>query len=45
MPLIIDSNEAIKEQVTEAYEYRVQGFFKKPMSIEKQAEMCYNSKL
>ena len=36
---IFVSNEATTDQVTEAYEYRVQGFFKKPMSIEDQAEM------
>lgn len=39
MPFIFASNGTTKEQVAEAYEYRVQGFFKKPLNIEEQAEM------
>lgn len=39
IPFVFASNTANKEQVAEAYEYRVQGYFKKPLSIEEQAEM------
>lgn len=39
IPFIFASSEISKEQVTEAYEYRVQGYFKKPETIENQAEM------
>lgn len=39
IPFIFASTEISKEQVREAYEYRVQGYFKKPETIEKQAEM------
>lgn len=39
IPFVFASSEISKEQVTEAYEYRVQGYFKKPETIEEQAEM------
>jgi DNA-binding NtrC family response regulator len=39
MPFIFATNITTIEQIAEAYEYRVQGFFKKPMNIEEQAEM------
>lgn len=39
IPFIFVSSYITKEQVKEAYEYRVQGYFKKPETIEKQAEM------
>ena len=37
IPFIFFSNSATSEQVLEAYDYRVQGYFKKPMSVEEQA--------
>lgn len=37
MPFIFVSGGASKEQVSEAYDYRVQGFFEKPKSVEEQA--------
>lgn len=39
IPFIFASTGASKEQVTEAYDYRVQGYFKKPATTEEQAEM------
>jgi len=39
IPFIFVSSEATNEQIKEAYYYRVQGFFKKPDSIEGQAEL------
>jgi len=39
IPFIFASTTGTKKQVTEAYEYRVQGYFKKPSTVEKQAEM------
>jgi DNA-binding NtrC family response regulator len=39
IPFIFASSEASKEQVTKAYEYHVQGYFKKPMTTEEQAKM------
>ncbi|MGM0480288.1 MAG: response regulator [Bacteroidota bacterium] len=39
IPFIFTTSEVVLEEVTEAYEYRVQGFFKKPETIEEQASM------
>lgn len=39
MPFIFVSGGASNEQVSEAYEYRVQGFFEKPNSVKEQAEV------
>lgn len=39
IPFIFASSEVSKKQVKKAYEYRVQGYFKKPGTIEEQAEM------
>lgn len=39
IPFIFASSEPLRENVVEAYQYRVQGFFKKPESIEDQADM------
>lgn len=39
MPFIFVSGGASNAQVSEAYEYRVQGFFEKPRSVEEQAEV------
>lgn len=39
IPFIFATSAASPEQVTEAYEYRVQGYFKKAPTVEKQAEM------
>jgi CheY-like chemotaxis protein len=39
IPFIFCSSDIKKEQVKTAYEYRVQGYFKKPDTIEKQAKM------
>lgn len=39
IPFIFTTSSASPEQVTEAYEYRVQGYFKKANSIDEQAEM------
>lgn len=39
IPFIFSSTSELNEQVIEAYKYRVQGFFTKPVSFEKQAEM------
>ncbi|MGZ4033597.1 MAG: response regulator [Bacteroidia bacterium] len=39
MPFIFASTATTKEQVTRAYDYRVQGYFKKPMTVDGQAEM------
>jgi DNA-binding NtrC family response regulator len=39
VPFIFASSHITKKQVREAYEYRVQGYFKKPKTIEGQAEM------
>lgn len=37
MPFIFISGGASNEQVSEAYEYRVQGYFEKPRSVQEQA--------
>jgi DNA-binding NtrC family response regulator len=37
MPFIFVSGGASNEQVSDAYDYRVQGFFEKPKSVEEQA--------
>ena len=37
LPFIFVSNGATKAQVSEAYNYRVQGFFEKPQAIDEQA--------
>jgi CheY-like chemotaxis protein len=39
IPFIFASNSATKQSVAEAYAYRLQGYFKKPLTIEGQAEM------
>ena len=39
IPFIFATSTATPEEVTEAYEYRVQGYFEKPFTVEKQAEM------
>lgn len=39
IPFIFATSEIKEEQVAEAYEYRVQGYFKKPETIVEQAEM------
>lgn len=39
MPFIFVSGGASNEQVSEAYDYRVQGFFEKPNSVKEQAEV------
>lgn len=39
VPFIFSSSETTEKQVTEAYKYHVQGYFKKPNTIEEQAEM------
>lgn len=37
IPFIFFSNSASKEQITQAYDYRVQGYFTKPLTVEEQA--------
>ncbi len=39
IPFIFSSTSEEKDQVAAAYEYRVQGYFKKPNTLDKQAEM------
>lgn len=39
IPFIFTSTYPTREQVTEAYNYGVQGYFKKPILIKEQAEM------
>ncbi|MES2141252.1 MAG: response regulator [Bacteroidota bacterium] len=39
IPFIFSSTSEEKTQVVSAYEYRVQGYFKKPLTSDKQAEM------
>lgn len=39
IPFIFSSTSEEKTQVAAAYEYRVQGYFKKPLTSDKQAEM------
>lgn len=39
IPFIFASSKPVRDDVLEAYQYRVQGFFKKPDSIEDQAAM------
>jgi DNA-binding NtrC family response regulator len=39
MPFIFVSGGASNAQVSESYDYRVQGFFEKPKSVEEQAEV------
>lgn len=39
IPFIFASSISTKEQVAEAFNYRIQGYFKKPMNIEEQADM------
>ncbi|HXB40539.1 MAG TPA: response regulator [Bacteroidia bacterium] len=39
IPFIFTTNDATKEQINEAYEYRAQGYFKKAATLEEQAEM------
>lgn len=39
IPFVFVSTAATREQVQKAYSYRVQGYFQKPATIEKQADM------
>lgn len=39
IPFIFATSEIAEEQVKQAYEYRVQGYFQKPLTIEEQANM------
>lgn len=39
IPFIFASTAASQDEVTEAYNYRVQGYFKKPKTVDTQAEM------
>lgn len=39
IPFIFASTAARKEEITEAFAYRVQGFFQKPNTTEEQADM------
>lgn len=39
IPFIFASSAATKAEITEAYNYRAQGYFRKPMSHDDQAEM------
>lgn len=39
IPFIFASTHATKDQITEAYDYRVQGYFKKSSSLSEQADM------
>jgi DNA-binding NtrC family response regulator len=39
IPFIFASTIASQEQVSEAYNYRIQGYFKKPLDLKEQAEM------
>lgn len=39
IPFIFASNTATNEQVSQAYDYRIQGYFKKPLNVDEQAEM------
>jgi CheY-like chemotaxis protein len=39
IPFIFLSNTATKEELTKAYTYRVQGYFKKPIEVDAQASM------
>ncbi len=42
VPFIFASSHITEKQVREAYEYRVQGYFQKPDTLEGQAEMLEN---
>lgn len=39
VPFIFATNSEAKEKINEAFLYRVQGFFKKALTVEEQAEM------
>lgn len=39
IPFIFMSKTATQKEVSEAYEYRVQGYFKKPLNVAEQADM------
>lgn len=39
IPFIFASTAARKEEITEAFDYRVQGFFQKPNTTDEQADM------
>lgn len=39
IPFIFASSEPARKDVLEAYQYRVQGFFKKPYTVEEQSAM------
>jgi CheY-like chemotaxis protein len=39
IPFIFSSNSATKEQVYSAYDYGIQGYFKKPFNIDEMAKM------
>jgi CheY-like chemotaxis protein len=39
IPFIFATSSPVKPEITEAYEYRVQGYFRKPNTTEEQADM------
>jgi CheY-like chemotaxis protein len=39
IPFVFSSNAATKTEITEAYDYRVQGYFKKPSDMKGMAEL------
>ncbi|MEX2232543.1 MAG: response regulator [Cyclobacteriaceae bacterium] len=39
IPFIFATTAPVKPEITEAYEYRVQGYFRKPNTTEEQADM------
>ena len=39
IPFIFASSASSKSEITEAYDYRVQGYFRKPFTTEEQADM------
>lgn len=39
IPFIFATASSVKTEITEAYDYRVQGYFKKPNTTEEQADM------
>jgi CheY-like chemotaxis protein len=39
IPFIFATSSTIKSEITQAYDYRVQGFFRKPNTTEEQADM------
>lgn len=39
IPFIFATSAAVKKEITEAYDYRVQGYFRKPNTTQEQADM------